>query len=249
NSARRLLIKAQLISEERAPHFGLRIARDYDSLLVQSERWKDFTNRSISERLEIAELESRVTKLIQKKAETSSLSKEDPYLFMILSRSGMSIFSKHFADDSLVSEQLIGGFLTAINAFTEEAFSQEGTIEGIKHKDYTILLVPVESFLCCYVFKGSSYFALKKLKRFAETLSLSEIIKDRLTEASHIGLEVSQESMIQDFVNRVFLASEGSQNNVSPQTISSGFFSQNVTITLKHGIYLEPEISYLKEYL
>ena len=166
-----------------------------------------------------------------------------------MGRSGRSIFSKHFADDSLISEQLIGGFLTAINAFTEQAFSQEGTIEGIKHKEHTILLVPVESFLCCYIFKGSSYFALKKLTALAETLKISEVIKDRLTEASHLGLEISGEQMIQNFVDGVFLSSEASLINISPQAISSSFYSQNVTISINYGIYFDPEISYLKEYL
>ncbi|MFX0171545.1 MAG: tetratricopeptide repeat protein [Candidatus Hodarchaeota archaeon] len=238
NSTRQLLSQALQIAEEK----GLQglvvvVSKEYDSLLNQIGKWDDLADKdvSIGERLELAELESMVTRMIRKKADKTELSEEEPILFLILSRSGMSMFSKHFVSESLLPDQLIGGFLTAINAFTQQAFSESGSIEGIKHKDYTILMKPVEPFLCCYVFRGPSYYSLQKLQSFSDTVKVSEIVLDILSEASNIGRDVSEDAIVNEFVSRIFLSSP----EIRPETTSEGFFSQKVNITTKHGIYLE----------
>ncbi|MFX0183856.1 MAG: hypothetical protein ACFE95_12300, partial [Candidatus Hodarchaeota archaeon] len=238
NSARQLLSQAQQIAEEK----GLRglaviVSRDYDSLLSQIGQWDDFVDRdvTIGERLELAELESMVTRMIRKKADITELSEEESVLFLILGRSGMSMYSKHFISESLLPDQLIGGFLTAINAFTQQAFSESGSIEGIKHKEYTILMKPVEPFLCCYVFKGPSYYPLQKLQNFSETLKLSDIVLDILAEASNIGKDVSEDPAVNELVSRIFLSSP----EMLPESTSDSFLCHKLNITLKHGIFLE----------
>ncbi|MFX1286432.1 MAG: tetratricopeptide repeat protein [Promethearchaeota archaeon] len=238
DSARKLLNQAQQLAEEKGlQRLAVMVSREYDSLLTQSSKWTDLPDReaSMAERLELAELESMVTRLIRKKAEIAELSEEEPVLFLILARSGMSMFSKHFVSDSLLADQLIGGFITAINAFTQQAFSESGTIEGIKHKEYTILMNPTDPLLCCYVFKGPSYYALQKLRNFSETVKVSDTIWDRLTKASSIGLDISGETAIEDLVTKTFLSSPESLL----ESTSEVFFGQKMNATIRHGIYLD----------
>ncbi len=238
DSARQLLSQAQKLAEEKElQRLALMVSREYDSLLAQSSKWTDLADRDVSlaERLELAELESMVTRLIRKKAERTELSEEEPILFLILARSGMSMFSKHFVSESLLADQLIGGFITAINAFTQQAFSESGSIEGIKHKEYTILMKPTDPLLCCYVFKGPSYYALQKLRNFSETAKVSDTIWDKLSEASSIGMDVSGETAIEDLVSKIFLSS----SEIVSDSASEVFFGHKMNATIKDSIYLE----------
>ncbi len=242
--ARNSLRKAREISEEKGlQSLTVLVSKEYDELLEQSTKLSEFieSELSMSERLEIAELEGMVTKLIRQKADLTDIVEEEPVIFLILGMSGMSVFSKQFVSESLLADQLIGGFLTAINAFTQQAFQETGSIEGIKHQDYTLLMQPVESLLCCYAFKGQSYYAQQKLKNFSESIKMSDIVMDILSEASSIGREVSDNPLVGEMVTRIFLSS---QESVLDSV--QGFFSQNVTI--KHGVYLDPD-STIKKYL
>lgn len=237
-TARQLLNTARKIAEEKElQRLAVMISREYDSLLSQMSRWTNLADRDVSlaERLELAELESMVTRLIRKKAEIDELSEEEPILFLILARSGMSMFSKHFISESQLVDQLIGGFLTAINAFTQQAFSESGTIEGIKHREYTILMNPTDPLLCCYVFKGPSYYALQKLKNFSETIKVSDTIWNTMLEASKIGRDISEDNAINDLVTKIFLSS--SEEII--QSTSEVFFGQKMNIPIENGIFLD----------
>jgi tetratricopeptide (TPR) repeat protein len=238
DKARQLLSNARQLAEEKElQRLAVMVSREYDSLLSQLSKWTDLADRDVSlaERLELAELESMVTRLIRKKAEIDELSEEEPVLFLILARSGMSMFSKHFVSESLLADQLIGGFLTAINAFTQQAFSESGAIEGIKHREYTILMNPTDPLLCCYVFKGPSYYALQKLKNFSETVKVSDTIWETMLKASTIGQDISGEKAIEDLVTKIFLSS--SEEIV--QSTSEVFFGQKMNATIEHGIFLD----------
>ncbi|MFX0209725.1 MAG: tetratricopeptide repeat protein, partial [Candidatus Hodarchaeota archaeon] len=85
--ARRQLSNARQIAEEKElQRLAVLVSREYDSLLSQLSKWTDQSDRdvSLSERLELAELESMVTRLIRKKAEIDELSEEEPILFLVL---------------------------------------------------------------------------------------------------------------------------------------------------------------------
>lgn len=244
DSARQLLSQGQQLAEENElQRLLVMVSREYDSLLTQLSKWPDLADRDVplAERLELAELESMVTRLIRKKADIAELSEEEPILFLILARSGMSMFSKHFLPESLLADQLIGGFLTAINAFTQQAFSETGTIEGIKHKEYTILMKPTDPLLCCYVFKGPSYYALQKLKNFSETVRVSDTIWNKLLQASAIGMDISEETVIQELVTKNFLSS----SETLPQSASEVFFGQKMNISIRHSMYLDTTSFYI----
>lgn len=62
--------------------------------------------------------------------------------------------------------RIIGGYLTAINQFGDEIFS-EG-LDRAKYGEYTVLMKSVDPFLVCYLFKGQSFLAKQKLAYFAD---------------------------------------------------------------------------------
>lgn len=190
--ARRFLDQAQFIAEERGlRRLAMQISNEHDILLNQLSQWEDFIDRrvSLAERSELARLEEQVVRMIRKRtAKLPEPSQEEPELLVIIGAdSGLSMFSKTFHCDRSVQEHLIAGFLTAINAFIRDAFAVRGSIERIKHQEYTILLQPIDPFLVCYVFKGPSYFALQKLSQFTEALQASEMVWRALTDALQAG--------------------------------------------------------------
>ncbi len=206
--AREYLNKAQIIAEERDLFsLAIKISTDHDTLLEQLSEWEDLIERdsTMDERFELAHLEDLMMLMIQKRtAAISEFIEEQPELLLIIeSKSGRSVYSKPFRTDQPINERLIGGFLTAINSFLREAFAVSGSIERIKHRQYTLLLNLIDPFLVCYVFQGPSYFALKRLKQFTDAISTSEDVLRNLQNALH-DEKVITTGTLDDFANKYF---------------------------------------------
>jgi hypothetical protein len=63
---------------------------------------------------------------------------------------------------------LFGGFLSAVNSFSDEMFSQ-GLDRAIFGK-YTIIMNAIPPFIVCYLFKGQSFLAQQRMKLFVDTI-------------------------------------------------------------------------------
>ncbi|MFW9992106.1 MAG: tetratricopeptide repeat protein [Candidatus Odinarchaeota archaeon] len=207
--AKQLLTQAQQIAEQKGlKSLAIMASIEHDALLDQLTQWNEFIehNASISDRLELTELEGVVSQMIQKKAgQAPELPQEKPTVLLILGGTGISVFSKKFHLDDSLEDQLIGGFLTAINNFMREAFSVTGSIERIKHEDNIILMKNVESFLFCYAFKGQSYSAMQKLDKFIEDLNSKNIWK-ALTKASEYGVFGPELDTVDELAAEIFLS-------------------------------------------
>ncbi|MCF2144706.1 MAG: tetratricopeptide repeat protein [Candidatus Heimdallarchaeota archaeon] len=170
--AKALLAKAQQLAEEYDLHMlAMKISNDYDQLLHQFEEWTKLKkdNAPVAEILKLSQVEELINNMLQQGiTDIKDLPKEEPVYIAILSKDGGAIYAKTFKTKENIDDQLIGGFLTAMNSFLTEAFSTSGSIERIKHKEYTFVLKPEESFLFCYVFKGNSYYAMQKLEQFIQ---------------------------------------------------------------------------------
>jgi len=208
--ARQLLEQAQQLAEERGlRRLAIQISSEHDALLEQLNQWETFIDRNVSlaERTELAHLENQVVRMIRKRVEKlPELPHEKPELVLIIGAdSGLSVFSKAFRPDRPVAEQLIAGFLTAINALVRDAFAVEGSIERIKHQEYTLLLKAIEPFLVSYVFQGPSYFALQKLNQFIEALQASKTVWQAITDALQTRRLVAEGSPVEALVTEMFL--------------------------------------------
>ncbi|MFX0050008.1 MAG: hypothetical protein ACFFAJ_15675 [Candidatus Hodarchaeota archaeon] len=99
--------------------------------------------------------------------EASDMEEEEPVMILIMEESGLTLFSCRFQAFDQINDQLIGGLLTAINAFGNEIFKGSGVIDHIVCQDYTLMMRLVDSFTFCYVFKGKSQVtAVNRLENF-----------------------------------------------------------------------------------
>ena len=102
-------------------------------------------------------------------------------------------------------EQLISGIITAINALLKDVFEVGGTIERIRYKDFRLVIKGITPLLFVYVFKGHSYFPIKKLGKFIELLENSNQW-EVLCNVSKKGTPLSDadNQVIDDFIKNFF---------------------------------------------
>jgi len=101
-------------------------------------------------------------------------------MLLILTEGGTLLFSKKFMEDFSFEDDILGGFLTSINYFISEVFS-EGLDRAV-FGQYTLLMMPIQPFLACYIFKGDSYFAHHKIKNFLDSIQKDTFIWKYLEE-------------------------------------------------------------------
>jgi hypothetical protein len=99
---------------------------------------------------------------------------EIPILLLIMSKDGVPHFTHSFKKD-WDFDYHFSSFLSAFNSFSSEIFSK--TIDRIKIGENKILINPMKSFLICYVIRGQSYPAQRKLLKFSKEIEQnSEIL-------------------------------------------------------------------------
>ncbi|MEE9377604.1 MAG: tetratricopeptide repeat protein, partial [Candidatus Lokiarchaeia archaeon] len=178
--ARKLLTQAQQIAEKQGMHrLAMKISIEHDNLLKELSKWENLKEQEIplSERMELAQIDGQMKSLLWDR-DLSSLeySDEDPVLILILAEGGVPIFSHIFSKEWSHEDDLVGGFLSALDSFSGELFS-EG-LDRAKFGQHTVLMKPFESFSMCYLFKGQSYLAQKRINKFIESILATEKFKD-----------------------------------------------------------------------
>ncbi|OLS27027.1 MAG: Photosystem I assembly protein Ycf3 [Candidatus Heimdallarchaeota archaeon LC_3] len=211
-NAQDLLQEAQITAEEKGlDTLAVLASIEYDLLLEKIESF-DFSadsKLSFAERFGLNELEDLIQRMINKNvAILPKQLEEEPILLLVVTEAGIPIFSKKFATESQFDDMLISGFLTAINSFLKEAFATQGMIERIKQKEYTLLFQPMDPLTFCYVIKGPSYSALKKMDKFMTALKSSNMIWDEIIESSETGKSLEDLQSINDMATQYFRISK-----------------------------------------
>ncbi|MFX0092557.1 MAG: tetratricopeptide repeat protein [Candidatus Hodarchaeota archaeon] len=205
--ARRLLTQSQLIAEEKGLHrLAIKISNEHDSILDQLNKWEDLIERraSLTERANLARVDEQMERMLhQRGVEILELPEEEPVMFLILDDRGITLFSKSFSSQSTVDDQLIGGFLNAIQIFSTQIFDQ--MLDRVKLEEFTLLMKAEEPFQLCYVFKGQTYTAQQKLTRFIQVLR-NTVLWNSLLKFSQEGraLESTTHSSLEDLLKEVF---------------------------------------------
>ena len=171
-TARRYLTQAQKIAESYGiKRLAMKISNEHDELLKQSKMWENLkkSDMPLSERWKLAGLNEQMEKMVKKRMfEVPEISKEDPVMLLILTEGGNLLYSKKFIEDFSFEDDILGGFLTTINYIISEIFS-EGLDRAV-FGQYTLLMMPLQSFLVCYIFRGASYYAYHKIKGFLDSI-------------------------------------------------------------------------------
>ena len=139
----------------------------------------------------------------KKMIEQPDLVEEDPILLIIMDKSGNPYFSHTFIEDFDHSD-LFGSFISAFNTFSSEIFSK--SIDRIKIGENLIFIKPVEPFLTCYVSKGQSYLAIKKLNKFSDSIKAKSEIWEELNKAAKTSQELNVDNLplLGTVVNEIF---------------------------------------------
>ncbi|MFX1343897.1 MAG: tetratricopeptide repeat protein [Promethearchaeota archaeon] len=206
--ARQFLTSAQKIADEHGLHLLARtISSEHDKLLEQLEEWEQFrkAKATVSERLKVVEIDKTLKHMMGKKMmEPPDMVEEDPILLIIMDEGGNAYlnhtFKKHWDHSDLFSQ-----FMSAFNSFSSEVFSK--TIDRIKIGENIISVNPVEQFLACYVSKGQSYPAIKKLKKFSDSIKTKSEIWEKLNNAAktHQELLIKDLPLLEAVINDIFV--------------------------------------------
>jgi hypothetical protein len=155
----------------------MKISNEHDNLLKELRKWEILSNSnaSLTERIELARLDDQMAIMLKKRpTETPEASNEVPFMLLILTEGGNLLFSKKFIKDFPFEDDILGGVLTTINYIIKEVFSKG--LDRAVFGQYTLLMMPLQPFLVCYIYKGASYYAYHKIKEFLDSIQKDSII-------------------------------------------------------------------------
>ncbi|MHA2399131.1 MAG: tetratricopeptide repeat protein [Promethearchaeota archaeon] len=190
--ARKFLTKAQEIAEKYGLNrLAIKISNEHDDLLKKLDAWDKLKELKapLTKRMEFALPNEQMERMLRKREiVVPEVSNEEPVFLLIISEGGMPIFSQSFDKDQNFKDHLFGGFLSAINSFISEMFS-EG-LDRVIFGDQTILVNSVSPFFVCYVFKGQSYSAQKRIKSFVEEIQVDTVVWQTFEKSYRVNKEV-----------------------------------------------------------
>ncbi len=207
--AQRLFSEGQKIAEKYGLYLLARkISNEHDKLLKQLSKWENLkeSKASLNERMELARLNEQMENMIQKRAiKVPELSDDEPVFILIVSEGGRPIFSQSFIEDQKFEDHLLGGFLSAINSFIGEMFS-EG-LDRVSFGEHTLLMTPVPPFFVCYVFKGQSYSAQHRIRYFIDKIQNDEPVWQTFNKFNQGNREIQLKDIpsLEPLINEIFI--------------------------------------------
>ena len=207
--ARRLFSQAQQIAEKQGmDRLAGKISIEHDNLLNELNKWENLKDQDVSlkERVELAHIDEQIDNLLWKR-DFSSLehSEEEPILLLVLSDGGLPIFSYVFSKDWSFEDDLLGGFLSAINSFSGELFSKG--LDRAKFGEHTVFMRAVASFSICYLFKGQSYLAQKRINNFIEQFQNTTEIWETFNNfyKTHQNIDIKKNASLKLLITEIFI--------------------------------------------
>ena len=209
NEARRFLTRAQEIAEKYGLNLiAMKISNEHDELLKQLEIWEKLkeSNAPLAERMELSRLNEQMDNMLRKRVtEPEEIKEEESVVILIISTGGTPIFSQSFAEGWSFKDHLFGGFLSAINSFSGEIFSQG--LDRAIFGEYTILMNAISPFIVCYLFKGQSFLAQQRMKQFIDTLQTNKKMWESIKKYYQAHRLIQEEDIpsLDLLVNKVFI--------------------------------------------
>ncbi len=180
-SARKKLTEAQDLAEKNNLKLLVgKISYEHDKILRNLKMWESLIEKDVplNERIELAELTVHIENMLLNRKVSLEISEEDPVIILIITEGGTPIFSHSFIKEKTFETQIIGGFLTTIDYFIKETFSQG--LDRAVFGNYTLLMKYIQPFYITYIFSGNSYYALQRINYFTENLKNKDIIWEKL---------------------------------------------------------------------
>jgi hypothetical protein len=206
-SAKRLIDQAQTIAEDKGlQKLAIAISREYDAIMDQISSF-DFETGNIETRsdLEIEKVENLLDRMTtQNIAAITKVVPEKPEMLLIITEGGMTLLTHHFNPIDTIKSQLVGGFLSAIESFSNEIFSSP--IERVNLGEFRLILHSHQFLTFAYVFKGESYSAIKKIQKLISSFKSVDTIWISIQESIKTGRRLSSdvESLIVEYIEKTF---------------------------------------------
>ncbi|MFW9960977.1 MAG: tetratricopeptide repeat protein [Candidatus Thorarchaeota archaeon] len=157
---------------------ALSIAQLNDDVRLEKEaraRQKRMASHTKISTLEETPVEKALDRLIGFKPAAGKL-KEIPQptlhtLITIDKRTGMPIFVHHFDERLKMDSVLIGGFISAITAFSNEVLGQSGFLRSINHEGFTVMMEHEEFWIVTLIADVESFDIRYKLRTFTQVFN------------------------------------------------------------------------------
>ena len=207
--AQEFLTQAQKIAEsDGLKRIAMKISYEHDKLLRQTIMWEKLkaSGISLSERLELTGLKEQLEIMVKRRIiEVPEFSDEEPVLLLIISEGGVSFFKKTFIEDKFTEDHLFGGFITSINAFIINRFS-EG-LDRASFGKYILIMKSITPFLVCYIFKGDSYYAMQRVKLLISKIESNEEVWQMLQQFYQQNRIIQKDDIpsLNLIVNKIFI--------------------------------------------
>ncbi|MHA1719551.1 MAG: tetratricopeptide repeat protein [Promethearchaeota archaeon] len=209
DSARKSLNQGQIIAEKYGlKNLTIKISNENDELISNLATWEKIRsdNAPIEERLDKIKIDKQINSMLHKNGfEEPKTHEENPVLIMILTDSGLPLYTKTFDEQWKVNEQLFSGFLSAFNSFSDEIFSKG--FDRAVFGDYSILMKHISPFMVCYIFLGQSYLAKKRFSKFIDNVQKTQSTIDKLNHSMKTGIVLKSSDMtnLENLFNQLFI--------------------------------------------
>jgi tetratricopeptide (TPR) repeat protein len=207
--ARRELSQAQDIAESHGLQLLAReISNEHDKLLEQLGDWENLKEKKVTmvERMNMSSLDDSIALIKGKRTmNPPELTNEEPVLLMILTEGGVLLFSYPFGDEWDQNSEIFGSFLSAFKSFSNEFFT-EG-LDRVKFGQFIVLMENAANFSICYLFKGQTYVAKKKLLDFTDSIQKNVSIMETLEKYYQTSqvLELKDFPFLEGFIKGIFI--------------------------------------------
>ncbi|MFW9880413.1 MAG: tetratricopeptide repeat protein [Candidatus Thorarchaeota archaeon] len=210
DEAKILLNQAQKIAELHKIQILTQIAsNEHDRLLKQQDEWERLNNAKapLKERIKLASFDGILNRIQGRRSEKlPEVDTETPVFLLIITESGIPLFSHSFSRELSFEDDIISSFISAFNTFSGELFSKG--LDRARFGDYIILIESVESYSVCYLFKGQTYPAKQKLTNFIEGMQNNSMIwqtLDKFYRMSQVA-ELKDVPLLESLMSEIFLS-------------------------------------------
>ncbi len=192
-----LLSEALIIADNRGYH---NMAKYISSELDMID--SDFESLPLRERLSKADLSRVIHSINSSSIPVVHQEGEVPISLLIIDEGGTLRYSYLFKNSLAINEFLIGAYLNAINNFSQEVFgTPPHMLQKIEQEGSSILVLKISGLLFSYIYRGNSYSALQRLKKFGKRMSGTNLLLS-LVRSSQEDYTVKSE--ITEIVTRLF---------------------------------------------
>ncbi len=137
------------------------------------------------------------------------LTTEEPSLIMLLTDSGTSIYARNFTNEITTPEQLIAGYLSALDSLGSNIISSSGIVSSVKFEDkYTFLITNLSkedfSIRFCYIYKGMSYYASTRLTKFSQEILKNTQVWNEIVLSQKEGKKMQKNEHLELHIKKNF---------------------------------------------